>query len=102
MSAKFGRMLLEPGAIGQDQSGCDSWHRSFVAVPEPIGFGKSRIIKFAIRPPMRLGVPIRETKRRAFSVIITRHMIGVVTVHVDAELGTTDAEGVDLPKQEEL
>ena len=49
-----------------------------------------------------LGVPTRKGKVGRFAVKVPGHVIDVVAVHVHAELGSANAERVDLTKREEL
>ena len=70
-------------------------------VPERIRLGQVRVVELRADPAMGFSVAVREGEIGLLTVDVAGDMITVVAIHVHSELGTANAERVDLTEDEE-
>src|SRR5262245_3585154 len=73
-----------------------------MVVPETIAFGHARVVEPAVVPAVRFGVAVGEGKIGGLAVVVPRHMVKVIAVHVYTKLWPTNAERMDFTKKEEI
>src|SRR6266576_1186774 len=76
--------------------------RRSVVMPATVTFRHAGIVEFSTEPFVRLGMSVGEGKNRNLPVLVSGVVIHLCGIHVDPELRTTNAVGMNFAKNENV